>query len=374
MPDSNQTKNVFLDTEIFDHHQLDFGSPNVRRLARLAAAGVLKLFFTVVTEKEIRRHIDKKAADIIKSVKNYRRIGRIANKYIPAELIQALESINEEMVRTGLHTEFDDFLTETRAEVLPLNASLEELFEKYDKQEPPFGPGEKKKEFPDAVAVATLVNWSKANGNEKIYAVGDDGDWRRTCRAEPLLLHVADLPGLLELFADSVLVTTIKAALEAENDELITEMKTKAENFDVYVDDSVPDGEVDAYDCTDINIMGMHVVEAKDGIAIITCECDLVFRIDACADDPDSGIYDHEDKTMHYVYRMSGRITREYEHEATVKVKYDPDHPDDIELLDITFENPEINISFDEGELQRDDDFEDPGIYADAEPEIDPQP
>lgn len=75
---------------------------------------------------------------------SYRRIALIANKYIPAELINAISTIEEERSRLDLHREFDDYLKETGPEILATNADTDEIFEKYFKQEAPFGTGDKK--------------------------------------------------------------------------------------------------------------------------------------------------------------------------------------------------------------------------------------
>ena len=41
--DSAETPYVFLDTEVLRAHQLDFQSPNIRRLLKLAADGPVRL-------------------------------------------------------------------------------------------------------------------------------------------------------------------------------------------------------------------------------------------------------------------------------------------------------------------------------------------
>src|SRR5205823_5999161 len=51
--DSAVTPYVFLDTEVFRTHQLDFQSPNIRRLVRLAVEGPLRLLLTTVTKGEV---------------------------------------------------------------------------------------------------------------------------------------------------------------------------------------------------------------------------------------------------------------------------------------------------------------------------------
>ncbi|MFN0056499.1 MAG: hypothetical protein ACKV0T_30500 [Planctomycetales bacterium] len=57
MADNAATNNAFLDTEVFDCHQFDFGALSFRRLVRLAADGPMSVFLTTVTVSEIRKHI-----------------------------------------------------------------------------------------------------------------------------------------------------------------------------------------------------------------------------------------------------------------------------------------------------------------------------
>ena len=48
------------------------------------------------------------------------------------------------------------------------------IFELYFDGKPPFGTGEKRKEFPDAFVVAALDNWCGENG-EEAYIITTDG-------------------------------------------------------------------------------------------------------------------------------------------------------------------------------------------------------
>ena len=49
MADSAATNNVFLDTDVFDCHQFDFGALSFRRLVRHAADGPMRVLLTTVT-------------------------------------------------------------------------------------------------------------------------------------------------------------------------------------------------------------------------------------------------------------------------------------------------------------------------------------
>ena len=73
MPDTAVTPNVFLDTEVFDAHQLDFDSPNIRRVAARAAQGRVRILIPSVTEREIRAHQVEQATEAFKEIKKLRR-------------------------------------------------------------------------------------------------------------------------------------------------------------------------------------------------------------------------------------------------------------------------------------------------------------
>ena len=74
MADSAETPNVFLDTEVFRAHQLDFQSPNIRRLVRLAVEGPVRLLLTMVTKGEVLDDLKERARDAIKQLKEVRRL------------------------------------------------------------------------------------------------------------------------------------------------------------------------------------------------------------------------------------------------------------------------------------------------------------
>lgn len=355
--DSALTPNVFLDTEAFVAHQLDFQSPNLRRLVRLAVEGTIRLLLTTVTESEVRVHLDRHAKDVFKQIQNYSRACRIVKKLLPPEVMAALSAVDEEAIRKGLHDEFDEFIAESVATVLRVDQiSPEAIFKKYFERKAPFGDGGKKSEFPDAFAVAALEKWSADNTNAKAYVVTEDGDWRRSCRDGTTLLHVSKLRELLELFADSVLVTAIKAALHEKREELKHLIEQEAMDLDYFAGDQLVDGEVDAVEDADVEIEGFHVVEAKDGSASVNVDCKVTVSLSIVADDADSGIYDHEDKCMHYVYRCSGTVTRDLERVVEITLAYVQLHPERVTISTAKFEDNSVDLDVEEGELTRDDD------------------
>lgn len=84
----------------------------------------------------------------------------------------------------------------------------------YDKSEAPFREGKKRKEFPDAFAVAMIDSYAQKTGKH-VAVVSGDNDFKLACARFGRLLHFASLPRLTEvLLSDDQRVATVRAALE----------------------------------------------------------------------------------------------------------------------------------------------------------------
>jgi len=53
--------------------------------------------------------------------------------------------------------------------------SLDDLMDDYFAGKPPFGKGDKKAEFPDAITVKVLADWAKSEGAQILVVSGDKG-------------------------------------------------------------------------------------------------------------------------------------------------------------------------------------------------------
>jgi hypothetical protein len=373
--DSAVTPYVFLDTEVFRTHQLDFQSPNIRRLVRLAVEGPVRLLLTTVTKGEVMDDLKGRAREAIKQLKEVRRLSGTMRKIMPEETVQAVEAVNRDKATAILQEEFEDFIAVTRADVLDLTGvSADAVFKKYFEGTQPFGGQgiNKKVEFPDAFAFGALEGWSTANENAKIYVVGNDGDWKHMCAGHPSLISVARLDELLQHFTDTEVSFAIKEGLGEQREELLKMIRAEAENFGAYVGgDVLIDGEVDGFDVDDIDIQEFNVVEIKNGEASVSVLCEVSVSAYVVADDPDSGIYDHETKNMHYVFRIAGTVESKMEKTAEVTMKYQKEQPDQVTIESVEFEDNDVEIFVEEQELERvdDNDYSDDWEPPDYEPE-----
>ena len=92
----------------------------------------------------------------------------------------------------------------------------------YHGVEAPFQSGKKRKEFPDAFALAMLESYAS---KEKIYVavVSSDGDFKLACQRFERLLHFESVPRLTEvLLSDDARLAALQSALE-RNLDAITE-------------------------------------------------------------------------------------------------------------------------------------------------------
>jgi hypothetical protein len=360
MADSAETPYVFLDTEVFRAHQLDFQSPNIGRLIRLATKGPVRLLLTTVTRGEVMDDLTGEAQKALKKLKEVRRESRVMRKIMSGDAVDAIEAVKREDACGTLCKEFYDFIAETRAVVLDVDTvSPEAIFKKYFESTPPFG-GErdnKKVEFPDAFACGALEAWSAANEDAKVYVVSNDSDWKKMCGLNPALISVAKLEELLQYFTDSEVSFAIKKGLEEKREELLTMVRAEAETLEFYVGgDQLIDGEIESHEILDVDIEDFNVVEIKDGEASVSVSCQVSVSADVVADDPDSGIYDHETKDMYYAFRMAGTVARTMDLTAEVTVQYDSDAPEQVTIESVEFEESSLELFVEEQELERVDD------------------
>lgn len=362
--DSAVTTYVFLDTEVFRAHHLDFQSPNIRRLVRLAVEGAVRLLLTTVTKGEVMDDLKERAREAIKQLKEVRRLSGTMRRIMPEESVQAIEAVKRDEAAATLQKEFDDFIAETHADMLDLSGvSADAIFMKYFEGTPPFGgQGDNKKvEFPDAFAFKTLEGWSSANGNAKIYVVGNDSDWKRMCAGHPSLISVDRLDELLQRFTNTEVSFAIKQGLEEHHEELVKMIRSEAEKLDFYVGcDVLINGEIDDYEILDVTVTDFKVVEIKDGEASVSVICEVSVSAGVGADDPDSGIKDSETKSIYYVYRIAGTVERTVDMTAEVTVKYDMDNPEQATIQRVKFEDYSVELDVEEQDLRRVDDIDYP--------------
>src|SRR5678815_2858107 len=149
---------IFLDTNVFDRHHYDFAGLALTTFAEACQRHNVPLILPDPIERELRRHVRKAATDALDLERKARRTAPFLRALRMRDVLLQ-DEVDEYTRRATLGlSEYLDRFTVTRVGYDGLNLSV--LMDWYDSQSPPFGSAGKRKEFPDAFAIAIVQSYS----------------------------------------------------------------------------------------------------------------------------------------------------------------------------------------------------------------------
>lgn len=207
---------IFIDTSVFLQESFFKETSRVSKLLHLAEKGYVKILLPVITEKEWLKHFKDAVDPKVKVSEAERKLSLLGNNEHTNEFLK------------NLRTAIDGYDFTIEAEVV-LNArvnqpgveridyhqfenTLVDVFEKYFRQDKPFGANGKSKEFPDAFVLASLEKYAKENNLERIIVFSLDKDMTDY---KSDVLKVESIGG----FLDDLLVNRIPDADEKERQQ-----------------------------------------------------------------------------------------------------------------------------------------------------------
>ncbi|WP_144241495.1 PIN domain-containing protein [Janthinobacterium agaricidamnosum] len=346
-----------IDTSIFERNSLALESGLLAQLEQFRESD-FELVVTNTVANEVKRHLAKNATDATKSLRialaHTAKHRALSSKHQEAltELINLAVSDDD----TRARKRFDDWAQRVGAEILHEDefASIGEIMRRYEAGEPPFAEtGEKKQEFPDAVALATLEGWAE-DRNTQILVVAHDKDWHRYGAQSKRLVVIDDLADALStvqglgvarepavrlatLFVTGDAIQLHVAVLEAIRDQVDKfEFRIEANSqFSVEEDGvelTVDDISLDIPDATGATL---DTISHDDGQAVIKVSGTAFLQIDAHFSFEKFDSIDRD-----YVAMGSTTIHEDVDirFEALVTVQIDADGLtlDSVELLPVT--------------------------------------
>nr|WP_315594885.1 PIN domain-containing protein [uncultured Cupriavidus sp.] len=185
---------VCVDTNIFDASGKRLADGPFALLGQFSTSG-LALLFPDVIAGEVLGHL-KQRYDTEKE----KQTGAIRqlSKTLSAKLIDAIED-ELKTARRDAGDDFKNYLNKVDGEIILAQdyTNFGNLLESYFNTRPPFSAsGEKKAEFPDAIALLTLEGWATKR-KKKVLCVSTDSDWVDYCKTSNLLVTTNDLSVVL---------------------------------------------------------------------------------------------------------------------------------------------------------------------------------
>jgi len=251
---------IFLDTSIFDGQQYNFSSATLASFVGAADDLGVWLVLPDPTEREVRRHISDRSRDAMRALNEAYRKAPFLSKW--RHFQNRLSNRDEllEVTRIAL-SEWADFVGQLKVIRLGYDRiDMPMIMDWYDKASAPFGTGKKRKEFPDAFAIAMLASYAKSEGI-RIGVVSLDPDFKAACENFSSLVYFESLPHLTEsLLSNPSRVLAIKAAIVADLEKLESRLLAYPFSF-YYFDDNF---ELEDSRVSRVAILGIAIVAAVD--------------------------------------------------------------------------------------------------------------
>lgn len=346
-----------IDTSIFERNSLALESGLLAQLEQFRESE-FELVVANTVANEVKRHLAKNATDATKSLRTalahtakHRALSSPHQDALTA--LSTLAAADDDM---RARKRFDDWMQRVGAEILQEDefASIGEVMRRYEAGEPPFAEtGDKKQEFPDAVALSTLEGWAE-DRDTRILVVAHDKDWHRYGAQSKRLVVIDDLADALStiqglgaarepavrlatLFVAGDVIELHVAVLEAVRDQVDKfEFRIEADSqFAVEEDGVEPTVDDISLDIPDATGATLDTISHDDGQAVIKVSGTAFLQIDAHFSFEKFDSIDRD-----YVAMGSATISDDVEirFEALVTVQIDADGLtlDGVELLPVT--------------------------------------
>ncbi len=204
---------AFLDTSVFDGQQYNYSSTALSTFVPACKKRGLKILLPDPTEREVRRHIRERSEQALKALDDARRKAPFLAKWshFPKAGARAGWEVNHIEAR-----EWDSFIAQFTVVKLGYSTlDMRTVMNWYDHGEAPFREGKKRKEFPDAFAIALVDDYARKNACY-VAVVSDDPDFKQACMRFPSLLYFKKLDDLTELLlSEDGLVAELQVAIQS---------------------------------------------------------------------------------------------------------------------------------------------------------------
>jgi hypothetical protein len=263
---------VFLDTSIFDGQQYNFSSTALASFVPVAKRHGLTLLLPDPTEREILRHIRDRSREASSALEDARRKAPLLAKWKHFPVDRSGLSLTREIFQIAMREwrQFQKSFSVLKLDYTHVN--LKQVMRWYESSVPPFREGKKRKEFPDAFAVAIVEAYARANSSV-IAVVSEDPDFMHACERYSSLLYFKSLPALTELLlTDATEIELWREIILLDVTEIEAAILEKAELFDYFHDDP-------EYNVVDSVPQNAFITDVRI-VALGSNECTLTFAAD----------------------------------------------------------------------------------------------
>jgi hypothetical protein len=326
----------FLDTSVLAGQQYNFASAALTSFVPVARQRSLRLLLPDPTKREILRHIRARSVEALRALEDARRRAPFLAKWRHFPKLPESRYGDWEVQRIAV-AEWEAFLKQFVVVQLGYeDVRLETVMGWYDAASAPFKEGKKRKEFPDALAIATLAGFA---ARTKVYVavVSDDPDFKTACDRFPYLLHFSSLPKLTELpLSEDQAIQVIRDAVLGDQGLLEEAIFAEADSLSAYHYDS-RFKDIDQLDLDSAEADEIHVVGVGGRDCTVTFEGYIYFYVRLRWVEHD--LYDGEPHERSERVRDHARIS------GTAKLRLKDDRSGVEEVTFIELDQAEVEVT-----------------------------
>lgn len=352
---------IFIDTSAFMSGSYFKPTGRISKLFNLASQKRLQILLPEITKEEWLKHLREDAKlpcdDFI------RKASLLGDTHRLDEILKAIESIDSNVI-------IEESLAEqiTKANVLAIGydycTDVKGVFEKYFKQEKPFGKG-KQKEFPDAFVLSSLEKYARDKRIPQIYVLSGDGDMNGYS-SEVLTPYKASdfLDAILKEIADASArekkdIETLSRCIKSGNVSCKKDIQDHIfdylSNIGLYNNcvqwQEVEDVSVDEGIALSFLDGGLQLTEINEEYIEATCQIEIKAAIEVEHMDVADSYWDSEEKEYLFKNYATTEIDVSTSTQVTIRMdrtELDMGQDPKIELIDIDFEPIEEAIEGEE--------------------------
>ncbi len=275
------------------------------------------------TRREIERHIEERSQEVIKALEQARRRAPFLKKWKAWPIKRGNPRLGFEL-RKIANDEWNSFLKHFKVEKLGYSGvGLEEVMNWYDRQRAPFGAGKKRKEFPDALALAAILAYVRKN-SVSVAVVSKDKDFERACEFYSELLYFPSLPALTEaLLSADRRVAQVKEVIESNPTLIVEKIKEDFPWLGFYHE--IDEADIEDVEVDDVTIGNVRIIHIGGNEVAIAFEATVDYSAYVRADDHSTASIDSSEDWYMVLQEYRGTVQDQTDISGIAKYSVSPD-------------------------------------------------
>jgi hypothetical protein len=335
-----ETNTVFIDTHVFVAKGFHFSNESMKTIQKLGENGDLDLITTVVTVREVEANIREKIQEELAHISKAKIVRRLPGVEATIQQIPSVESASQVLI-----DQFKTFLRVSNTTILEISNEIAgSVFDKYFECKPPFGPGKKKCEFPDAFVVGTILEYIDEG---KCYIVSGDSDFSGACSDNSNLIEIAKIEQLLDLFNEhlNVVKERVTEVVESSKELLSSELGLAIEHGGLSCGDSDDglrtDFEIISFSLLNFSVEDINILDVLSDRAVVSIDVSSTLKVSYTYDNYECAIYDKEDGKYYNVESEDKESEIEFEAICSFTVFFPEEEGGEYQIDDFDIDEPD---------------------------------